>query len=95
VSSDYNTVKALVEGSVNSYLGFKHIHTERLAVDGSSNRLCYMWQKQGMHLAIQKNPEGRVDERPDKNYAWQVYMKLALGAVRLEEIYVVEIACAE
>lgn len=94
-SSDYNTVKALVEGSVDSWLGFKHVHTERLAVDGSADRLCYMWQKMGVQLAIQKNPEGRVDERPDKNYAWQVYMKLALGAVRLEEIYVVEIACLE
>jgi len=94
-SSDYNSVKALVEGEVNTWLGFTHIHTERLETDTSDDRLCYMWQKMGMQLAIQKNPEGKLTERPDKNYAWQVYMKMALGAVRLEEDYVVQIACSE
>ena len=94
-SSDYNSVKALVEGDVDTWLGFKFIHTERLTTDTSDDRLCLMWQKQGMQLAIQKNPESRITERPDKNYAWQVYMQLALGAVRLEEIYVVQIACNE
>lgn len=94
-SSDYAVVKALVQGSVDSWLGFKHIHTERLTTDTDDDRLCLMWQKQGVQLAIQKNPEGRIDERPDKNYAWQVYMREALGCVRLEEIYVVQIACDE
>ena len=94
-SSDYNTVKTLVEGDVNTWLGFTHIHTERLETDDSDDRLCYMWQKMGMQLAIQASPEGKLTERPDKNYAWQVYMKLALGSVRLEEDYVVQVACAE
>ena len=94
-SADYNVVKTLVQGDIDTWIGFKFLHTEQLAVDGSDNRLVYMWQKQGMQLAIQKNPEGRVDERPDKNYAWQVYMKLALGCVRLEEMYIVQIACSE
>ena len=30
-SSDYNSVKALVQGEVNTFLGFNFIHTERLA----------------------------------------------------------------
>jgi len=95
VSSDYSSVKALVQGEVDTWLGFKHIHTERLAVDDSDDRLCYAWQKNGMQLAFQKSPEGKITERPDKNYAWQVYIRMILGAVRLEEIYVVQIACAE
>lgn len=94
-SSDFNTVKALVQGELNTWLGFNFIHSEQLTTDTSDDRLCYAFQKRGVQLAIQKTPEGRVTERPDKNYAWQVYMKLALGCVRLEEIYVVEIACAE
>jgi hypothetical protein len=49
----------------------------------------------GLMLAIQKDIEGRVDERPDKNYAWQVYLKLCMGATRLEEARVVQIACVE
>lgn len=30
-SADYNSVKALVQGEVNSFMGFKFLHTERLS----------------------------------------------------------------
>lgn len=94
-SSDFNVVKSLVQGELKTWLGFLWIHSERLLTDGSSNRLCYGWQLKGMQLAVQKNPEGRVDERPDKNYAWQVYLRLAIGATRMEEARVIQIACVE
>ena len=94
-NTDYAGVKALVHGDVKTFLGLNFVHTEQLATDDSDDRLCNMWQKNGMQLAIMKNPESRVTERPDKNYAWQVYMKLVLGAVRLSEKYVVQIACSE
>lgn len=94
-SSDYNVVKALVEGTVNTWLGFQMLQNERLTVDGSSARKCYAFQKKGIQLAISKDAEGRIDERADKNYAWQVYLRLVLGAVRLEEDRVIEIKCVE
>ncbi len=94
-SSDFNTVKALVQGELTTWIGFKWIHTERLLTNGSSERLCYFWQRMGMQLAVQKEVEGRVDERNDKNYAWQVYLRMAIGATRLEEARVVEVACVE
>lgn len=94
-SSDYNSVKALVQGELMTWVGFKWIHTERLNVDGALARLCLAYQKKGIQLTIQKEVEGRVDERPDKNYAWQVYLRLAMGATRLEEARVMEIACVE
>jgi hypothetical protein len=34
-SSDYNTVKALVQGDIDTFMGFKFIQTELLGVDGS------------------------------------------------------------
>jgi hypothetical protein len=95
VSVDYNTVKALVQGEVDQWLGFKFIHSEQLSTAAGGQRLCYAWQKKGIQLAIQKDAMGRIDERTDKNYAWQVYMKIVLGATRLEEARVVEIACVE
>lgn len=94
-SSDYNTVKCLVQGEVDTWLGFKFLHSEQLATDSSSRRLCYAWQKKSLQLSIQKEAEGRITERDDKNYAWQVYLKICLGAVRLDELGVVEIACVE
>lgn len=94
-NSDYNVVKSLVEGTLDTWLGFKWKGTERLLTDDSSARKCYAYQKKGIQLAIMKDVEGRVDERPDKNYAWQVYLRMALGSVRLEEDRVIEIKCVE
>lgn len=94
-SSDYNTVKSLVQGEINTWLNFKWKRCERLLTNGSSHRLCYFWQKKAIQMAIQKDTEGRIDQRPDKNYAWQVYIRICLGATRLEEERIVEVACAE
>lgn len=94
-SSDYNVVRALVQGELKTWIGFSFIHSERLLTDASSNRLIYAWQRAAVQLAIQKDIEGRVDERPDKNFAWQVYMRMCMGATRLEEARIVQIACAE
>jgi hypothetical protein len=94
-NSDYNVVKALVQGELNTWIGFSFIHTERLQLDASSHRLCYAWQKMAVQLAIQKEIEGRLDERVDKNMAWQVYMKMCMGATRLEESRITQIACVE
>lgn len=94
-SADFNTVRALVEGKIDSWLGFKFIRTQRLSVDGSSSRLCYAYHRWGIQLAIQKEPTVKIDQRSDKNYAWQVFLSMSLGATRLEEERVVEVACAE
>jgi len=94
-SSDYNVVKALVQGELKTWCGFAFIHSERLLTDANSNRLIYAWQRAAVQLAIQKEIEGRVDERADKNFAWQVYMRMCMGSTRLEEARIVQIACAE
>ena len=94
-SSDYNVVKSLVQGELSTWLGFTWVRTERLSVDGSSNRLCYAYHRAAMQLAIQQDIVGRIDERADKNYAWQVYMKLCMGATRLEEKRIAQLACTE
>lgn len=94
-SSDYNVVKALVQGELKTWCGFSFLHSERLLTDAAGNRLNYAWQRAAMQLAIQKDIEGRVDERADKNYAWQVYMRMCMGSTRLEEARIVQIACVE
>ena len=94
-SSDYNVVKSLVQGEINTWLGFIWIRTERLLTDNSSNRLCYFFQRYALQLAIQKDIEGRIDERIDMNMAWQVYLRMCMGATRLEEGRLVQVACTE
>jgi hypothetical protein len=94
-SSDYNTVKALVQGQIDTFLGFKFIHTELLGVDGSSNRRVIAWAKSGLHLGMWNDVNSRIDQRADKSYATQVYVKGTFGATRTEEKKVVEILCDE
>ena len=94
-SSDYNVVKSLVQGEINTWLGFSWIHSERLLTDTNSYRLCYFFQRYALQLAIQKDIEGRIDERPDMNCAWQVYLRMCAGATRLEEGRIIQVPCVE
>lgn len=94
-SSDYNSVKALVQGDVNTFLGFNFIQIERLGVDGSSNRRCIAWAKSGMHLGMWNDINTSIDKRADKSNAMQVLVKATFGATRVEEKKVVEVLCVE
>ena len=94
-SSDYNTVKALVQGDVDSFMGFKFVHCERLTVDGSSRRRVIAYAQSGMHLGMWNDIESKIGEREDKNYATQVFTRATFGATRVEEGKIVEILCNE
>ena len=94
-SSDYNVIKALVQGELNTWIGFSFIRSERLLTDTNSSRLCYAFQRWGVQLAIQKDIEGRLDERVDLNMAWQVYLRMCMNATRLEEVRIVQISATE
>lgn len=94
IDSDYNTVRALVDGKVDTWLGFKFLQTELLETDGTS-RLIPCWTQSGVLLATGASPTTKITERPDKNYARQVYMNMSIGSTRMEEAKIVQIACNE
>jgi len=95
VSADYSTVKALVNGDIDTYMGFKFHRSERLAQDSSSDTLCLAWIPEGIGLSMGLDVKTEISERPDKNYSTQVYAQMCLGAVRIEDEKVVEIACTD
>jgi hypothetical protein len=96
-SSDYNTVKALAQGQLDSFLGFKFIVSNRLKFDASNvdDRLAYAFTSDAIKLAVGQDVLARIDERADKSYSTQVYYAMSIGATRMEEEKVVEIACDE
>ena len=93
-SSDFNTVKALANGEVNSFLGFNFIVSNRLA-KSSTTRSCIAYAQDGIALGVGKDVNARIDERSDKSYATQVYYCMSIGATRMEEAKVVEVQCTE
>ncbi len=94
-SSDFNTIKALVQGDVDTFMGFQFIMTNRLSIDSNDIRSCFAWAEDGITLGVGKDVQARIDERNDKGYATQVYYCMDIGAVRMEEAKVVKIFCDE
>lgn len=97
-SSDYNVVKALVQGEIDTFMGFKFIEIERLLTDASSYRRVPVWAKTGMLLsngAGEMAMQVDIGPRRDKGNSTQIYVCGSYGATRMEEGKVVEIKCLE
>ena len=94
-SADYNSVKALVDGSVNTFMGFKFRKTQLLPLASATDvRSVYVYVKSGIVLA-ERGLKTHMDVRTDLSHSLQIRSVASLGATRLEEKKVVEIACDE
>ncbi len=101
---DYNTVKALAQGRIDTFMGFKFImlqnfedeikgHLVDSPVETADEAIeCYAWAQDAIKLGVGKDITTRVTERADKRYSVQPYMKHSFGAVRVEGPAVVEIS---
>ncbi len=92
-SSDFNTVKALAQGQIDTFMGFKFIKSTLLSSDGTDTGAtnCYAFAQGAIVLAISEEPTVRISERDDKNYSTQVYVEMSIGATRVEGPAVIEI----
>lgn len=93
-SADYNSVKALVEGKIDTFMGFKFVRSERLTQNGSSQDRIPVWRKSAMGLGIAKDVSTQIAQRADKGFKWYAYACMSVGAARLEEAKLVEIIAA-
>ena len=92
-SADYNSVKALVQGQIDTFMGFKFIRTQRLGTDTDGNRQVLAFNQSALGLAVGSDISTKISERADKNYATQVFLSMTIGATRVEDEKMVEIAC--
>ena len=98
-SSDFNSVKALVQGEINTYLGFTfHVLGDRseggLPIDGSLDRTCYAFHKDAVGYG-----EG-IAMRTEINYiaektSWLVNEVFSAGAIAIDDEGIVKITCRE
>jgi hypothetical protein len=102
-NADFNSVKALAQGEMNSFLGFNFIRVDGLRIDGTrimpfvtgSDRAVMAWQRDNVVLGVGATPQAKISERGDKNYATQVFFSMSIGAVRMQEAAVVEVSALE
>ena len=94
-SIDYNTVRALVNGDINSFMGFEFIRlsSARMTTDANSDQQIIAWARNGLLLASAMDIKVNVTDRADKNHNMQVHVKASFGATRLWDEKVTEIAC--
>lgn len=98
-SSDFNTVKALVTGEVNSFLGFRFISIgDRdeggLAIDGSSDRTVFAFHKDAMGLGINMAEKTKVDYIPEKT-SFLIASMFSAGAVAVDPEGIAKLTCRE
>jgi hypothetical protein len=94
-SADYNTVRALVQGELNTFMGFEFVRTELVRTNASNHRRVLVWAQSGLLLAVGQDIITDIGPRRDKRNSTQVYVSASFGATRMEEEKVVEIICAE
>jgi len=91
-SSDYNTVKALAYGQIDTYLGFKFLMSTRLAVGNDTACIAsYAFAGGAIVLCVAQEPTVDVSIRNDLCNSTQVYSTLSIGATRVEGPAVVKI----
>ncbi len=64
-------------------------------VDAEKLRAVTLFCKSALGFGSWEDVQVKTDQRPDKNYIWQLWFQLQCGAVRLEEGKVAMIQCAE
>lgn len=96
-SSDYNNVKALVSGEIDTWVGFKFVFLPDGIISATEAGVAsyYAFHKTGVCFAMLEELFMRVSERADLSYSKQVYYEISCGASRLEENKVVKVLCDE
>jgi hypothetical protein len=98
-SSDFNTVKALVSGEINTFLGFTfHVLGDRteggLIIDGSLDRTCFAFHKDAIGYAEGIAPRTEVNYIPEKT-SFLVNSVFSAGAIAIDAEGIVKITARE
>ena len=98
-SSDFNSVKALVQGDINTFLGFTfHVLGDRseggLAIDGSNDRTVWAFHKSAIGYGEGIGMRTEINYIPEKT-SWLVNEVFSAGAIAIDAAGIVQITCRE
>ena len=92
-NADYNTVKTLAEGKMNTFLGFEFIVSNRVITStDASSKAVMAWMRAAMGFNVGMDITSKIDEMPGKSHATQVACYATFGATRIEDEKIVEIS---
>lgn len=101
-SLDFNSQPVMVDGQVRRFLGINFIPVEfsdttsypqaSAALVSGGVRSVPVWVPSGVQLGMWNDVTVSVDKRPDKRNSVQTYITTTVGATRIEEKRVVQIA---
>lgn len=101
-SSEFNEVRALVDGSLSQFLGMRIVvigdrDEGGLTKDGSNDRSCYAFHKNALGMGISMNQKSEVNYVPEKT-SFLVSSMFGAGAVAIDDGSaggIVKITCRE
>jgi len=98
-SSDFNTVKALVQGEISTFMGFQfHVLGDRseggLPIDGSNDRTLYAFHSSAIGYAEGIAPRTEINYIPEKT-SWLVNAVFSAGAIAIDSEGIVKITARD
>jgi hypothetical protein len=99
ISGDFQNIKALVAGELNTMMGFQfHIVGDRdeggLAIDGSSDRNTFFYHRSAIGCGVGIPPKVEVNYVPEKT-SFLVSAMYSAGAVAIDTAGLIKVTCRE
>jgi hypothetical protein len=99
ISGDFASIKALVSGEINTFLGFNfHVIGDRdeggLSIDGSSDRKVFAFHRSALGMAVNMAQKTEINYIPEKT-SFLVNSMFSAGAISIDGEGIVEITCRE
>lgn len=96
-SSDFASVKALVRGEINSFMGFNILtmgDRDEGGIPKPSTRTCFAWHKDSLGYAESMAQKSEINYVPEKT-SFLVSSMFSAGAVAIDDEGIVKISCTE
>ncbi len=91
-SADFLAVRMLEQGEITDWCGFKWLPYEDLDVPAANTARTVAWQSTAVHFGIGINVKTDISENKQKRgHPWECYSWFSQGAVRQDELKVVQI----
>lgn len=96
-SADFASVKALVQGEIDTFLGFKFVTIGDRDEGGlplPSTRTCFAFHRDAIGMGIGMNQKSEINYVPEKT-SFLVSSMFSAGAVAIDDEGIVKISCTE